>query len=139
MTRDMTERVLQAALRQLAAWRSEGLDLSLSINLSAANLDEEDLPARLVALAMQYGVPPESLELELTESAVMRNGQSALERMNDLRAAGFNFAIDDFGTGYSSLSYLKTIPTSTVKIDRSFVQDLGAQDTDIALVSAMIS
>jgi EAL domain-containing protein (putative c-di-GMP-specific phosphodiesterase class I) len=139
MTRDMTERVLQAALRQLAACRSESLDLSLSINLSAANLDEEDLPARLVALAMQYGVPPESLELELTESAVMRNGQSALERMNDLRAAGFNFAIDDFGTGYSSLSYLKTIPTSTVKIDRSFVQDLGAQDTDIALVSAMIS
>lgn len=79
------------------------------------------------------------MELELTESAILRNGENALQRMDELRSTGFGIAIDDFGTGYSSLSYLEKIPTDVVKIDRSFIQGLGGQDRSSTLVSAMIS
>lgn len=138
LARDVTEWVIRTALSQIAAWRRVGIDLTISINISASNLEKEDLPARLAALARGCGVPPHMLELELTESAVIRNGSTAIERMNALRAAGFTFAIDDFGTGYSSLSYLERIPTSVVKIDRSFMQGLNAKDRSATLVSAMI-
>lgn len=135
----MTEWVACTALSQLAAWNGEGLDLSLSINISASNLDRQDFPARLVDLARRCGVQPQDIELELTESSILRNGETALLRMNELRSAGFVVAIDDFGTGYSSLSYLEQIPATVVKIDRSFVHGLGSQDRSRTLVSAMIS
>lgn len=135
----MTEWVARTALSQLAAWRAEGMDLALSINISASNLERQDFPARLVDLASQCGVEPQDVELELTESSILRNGETALLRMNELRSAGFGIAIDDFGTGYSSLSYLERIPATVVKIDRSFVHGLGSQERSRTLVSAMIS
>ncbi|WP_348771533.1 EAL domain-containing protein [Azospirillum sp. SYSU D00513] len=135
---DMTEWVARTALAQIVVWRAEGVELALSINVSASNLERQDFTAHLVELAKQYKVPPRLLELELTESAILRNRHSAIERMNELRAAGFVFAIDDFGTGYSSLSYLEKIPASVVKIDRSFIQELSSQNRRSTLVSAMI-
>ncbi|WP_455173419.1 sensor domain-containing phosphodiesterase [Azospirillum largimobile] len=135
----MTDWVADTAMSQLAAWRTEGIDLALSINISASNLDQRDFPARLAGLAERRGVHPGHVELELTESAILRNGENALQRMDELRSTGFGIAIDDFGTGYSSLSYLEKIPTDVVKIDRSFIQGLGGQDRSSTLVSAMIS
>ncbi|MBQ0819708.1 sensor domain-containing phosphodiesterase [Microvirga sp. HBU67558] len=139
LSRDMTEWVVTAALGQLATWRTEGSDLTLSVNISAANLDEDDFSSRLIAMARQSNVPPQAFELELTESEIIRKGHSALEQMNALRVAGFRIAIDDFGTGYSSLSYLEKIPANVVKIDRSFVQDLGSPGRSVTVVGATIS
>ena len=135
----MTEWVARTALSQLAAWRAANIDLMLSINISASNLDQQDFPARLADLAKRCDVQPDRIELELTESAILRNGENALRRMEELRSSGFGIAIDDFGTGYSSLSYLEKIPADVVKIDRSFIQGLGDQDRSCTLVSAMIS
>jgi EAL domain-containing protein (putative c-di-GMP-specific phosphodiesterase class I)/GGDEF domain-containing protein len=138
LARAVTDWVLDAALSHIAAWNAEGRRLQISINISASNLDEEDFSERVVRRVQQSGTPPGSMELEVTESALIRNGDRALAHLNVLRFAGVNIAVDDFGTGYSSLAYLKRIPAHIVKIDRSFVQEMERAEKDLLLVTSMI-
>ncbi len=139
MIRETMDWVLQAALAQLAKWRRALLDMVLSVNVSAANLSEPDLLDRVSACLDRHALPVGRLELEVTESAVMRDAGQALLMLEALAKAGIRLAIDDFGTGYSSLSYLARLPIHVVKIDRSFVSDIGSDGRRRALLSAMIA
>jgi EAL domain-containing protein (putative c-di-GMP-specific phosphodiesterase class I)/GGDEF domain-containing protein len=139
LARDTTHWVLENAIRQLGHWHAGGRRLSLSVNLSAANLEETDLVQRIQLLLLKHRVPPDCLELELTESAVMRDGERAMWQLGALRSAGIKLAIDDFGTGQSSLSYLQKLPMNVVKIDRSFIKQLGEGARPRSLVSSMIT
>ncbi|MDO9708036.1 putative bifunctional diguanylate cyclase/phosphodiesterase [Paracraurococcus lichenis] len=138
MARPATAWVLEAAMRQLAAWREAGLDLQLSVNVSAANLAERDLPGRVLDGLRRHRLSPDCLELEVTESTVMEDAGQALAVLEALAGAGIRLAIDDFGTGHSSLSYLQRLPAQVVKIDQSFMRGLMSDDRKQALVSTMI-
>jgi EAL domain-containing protein (putative c-di-GMP-specific phosphodiesterase class I)/GAF domain-containing protein len=138
LARPTTAWVLEAAMTQLAAWQADGLVLQLAVNVSAANLLEPDFTARVAAGLARHGLEPACLSLELTESALMTNPKVAQAALEALAAIGVHLAIDDFGTGYSSLSYLQRLPVRVVKIDQSFMRDLGTDPRRRALVSAMI-
>jgi diguanylate cyclase (GGDEF)-like protein len=134
------EWVLRTACRQAQAWRAAGLDtLTVSVNVSARQFEEKRLVERIAASLEDSGLPPSSLELEVTESLLMRDLNQAVERMRELKAMGVSLSIDDFGTGYSSLSALKSFPISTLKIDKSFVRDLATSEDDQAIALAVIS
>ena len=133
------EWVLQTACRQLKEWHDQGLTfLSVSVNLSSRQFYSQDLAQTVKGVLDQTGLPPESLELEITESLTMNMGH-ALDTLKDLKKLGCKIAIDDFGTGYSSLSYLKHLPIDRLKIDRTFVMDLAENEQDAAIVSTIIS
>ncbi|MEQ8234858.1 MAG: EAL domain-containing protein [Gammaproteobacteria bacterium] len=135
----LTRWVFTTAVRQCCAWRARGLDVALSINLSATDLLSEDLPAYFVAELARACLPAAGVTLEITESAVMRDPDLALAVLGELRACGFRLSIDDFGTGYSSLAQLKRMPVSELKIDKSFVLDLrGDGDDDARIVRSTI-
>jgi EAL domain-containing protein (putative c-di-GMP-specific phosphodiesterase class I) len=138
MVSETTHRVLEMAMRQLAAWRAGGVELQIAVNVSAVNLLEPDFCERVKAGLSRHGLPPSSLAMEITESALMKNPSLAEATLNALAAAGVCLAIDDFGTGYSSLAYLQRLPAELVKIDQSFVRDLERDARKRALVSAMI-
>jgi EAL domain-containing protein (putative c-di-GMP-specific phosphodiesterase class I) len=124
LARPVTAWVLSEAMKQLNAWRAAGLDISMSVNVSAANLEESDFAQTVQAASPQTSDPPEMIELEVTETAVMENAGHALLQLAALEAAGVRLAIDDFGTGYSSLAYLQLLPAQVVKIDQSFILGL---------------
>ena len=132
--------VLEQACRQLARWRDEGLvDITLSINLSVAQLMHADLIRRLSDVLAAHDIPPVVLELELTESMVMANAEQSITMLRRLKAVGVSLAIDDFGTGYSSLSYLKRLPIDALKIDKEFVGDLTSDPDDEAITATVIA
>jgi len=134
------EWVLRTACRQAQAWRAAGLDtLTVSVNVSARQFEEKRLVERIAASLEDSGLPPGELELEVTESLLMRDLNQAVARMRALKAMGVSLSIDDFGTGYSSLSALKSFPISTLKIDKSFVRDLATSADDQAIALAVIS
>lgn len=135
--RPLTDWVLNAALRQMAKWQDEGRALTLSVNISAHNLNEDDFAARVLGKLEQAGVRCSALELEVTESALIQNGQQALKQLMSLKDAGIKIAVDDFGTGYSSLAYLQRLPAHCVKIDRAFVMPLAASGPELQLVTSM--
>jgi EAL domain-containing protein (putative c-di-GMP-specific phosphodiesterase class I)/GAF domain-containing protein len=139
LARPTTAKVLDMGLKQLGAWCAAGLDLQLSINVSAANLDEIDFAQQVQLYLLKHRVPPAMLELEVTESAVMNNAVQAIDQLNVLAEAGIRLAIDDFGTGYSSLAYLQRLPAKVVKIDQSFIRDLLLGEREHTLVRSMIS
>ncbi|WP_043359644.1 bifunctional diguanylate cyclase/phosphodiesterase [Belnapia sp. F-4-1] len=139
MARPATDWVMQQAMGQLAAWRRAGLDLRLSVNVSATNLAEPDFATRVQEGLARHALEADRLELELTESAVMADTGQALAMLEALAGMGLHLAIDDFGTGHSSLSYLQRLPVQVVKIDRSFVQGVAEDQRQHALVSAMIA
>lgn len=129
------EWVLEEACRQLKAWHEEKIRIpKVSVNLSARQFGEGDLTARIATILERTGVAPACLEVELTESILMRDVSSAMQTLNELKRLGLCIAVDDFGTGYSSLNYLKQFPIDVLKIDRSFVDGLpdGEQDAQIA-------
>jgi diguanylate cyclase (GGDEF)-like protein len=132
----LTRHVLTAAVHQAAAWRAEGHDLSVAVNLAMANLLDPQLPADVADLLRATGVAPDRLILEITENVVMGDPERVLGVLTALRALGVELALDDFGTGYSSLGYLKRLPVQEVKIDRSFVMGMGADEGDAAIVRA---
>jgi EAL domain-containing protein (putative c-di-GMP-specific phosphodiesterase class I)/AmiR/NasT family two-component response regulator len=113
--------IFEKAIRQRGEWSKAGLDLGVAINLSARGAIGADLPDRLYDLCISEEVPPESLTIELTETAVMNDNLLAMEVLTRLRLRGFDLSIDDFGTGYSSLVRLQQLPFSELKIDKSFV------------------
>ncbi len=139
MSKAITAWVLGTALKQLVTWRSAGLDLQLSVNVSATNLAEPGFAEWVIQSLSQHSLPPECLELELTESAIMGEEGPALAILEAVAKAGIRLAIDDFGTGYSSLSYLQRLPASVVKIDQSFMRGLTEDERKRSLVSTMIS
>jgi EAL domain-containing protein (putative c-di-GMP-specific phosphodiesterase class I) len=130
--------VLDMAMSQQAAWQGMGLVLPLAVNVSAVNLLESDFCARVMAGLRRHDLPPSSITLEVTESALMKNPKLAQATMAALDDAGVRLAIDDFGTGYSSLAYLQSLPARVVKIDQSFVRDIEADQRRRSLVTTMI-
>lgn len=119
--------VFDTACRQLAAWVTEGIELPLSVNLSALQFRQTDLIDRLQQVLDTTGAPPHLLELEITETVAMADVDLARQQLAGLRRLGIRVALDDFGTGYSSLAYLKDLPIDKLKIDRSFVRDIGGK------------
>jgi diguanylate cyclase (GGDEF)-like protein/PAS domain S-box-containing protein len=130
---------LDQAVRQAALWQQAGTPLVVSINVSALQFQQADFVEVVGEVLRSAGLAPELLELELTESILVRDADEALERLHALAAIGVGLSIDDFGTGYSSLSYLKRFPIGKLKIDRSFVTGLPGDDSDRAIVSATIA
>ena len=139
LAKPTTAWVLDAAMEQQGAWQKEGLDLQLSINVSATNLEESDFAQRVQLYLLKHRLRPEAIELEVTESAVMENGGRAMAQLHALNAADVPLAIDDFGTGYSSLAYLQRLPARVVKIDQSFVRNLAEDEREQALVRSMVT
>jgi len=135
------EWVIDTACAQLAAWqRTLKPDLHLSVNLAVGQVADGDRLYRTVADALQrHGVRPATLELELTESHLMKDIEEKCVLLNRLGDLGVGLAIDDFGTGYSSLSYLKRLPVDSIKIDGSFVRDIGADPNDEAIIQAILA
>ena len=135
----LTRTVLRNALSQAAAWRAEGIDTVVAVNLSAHDLSDPALLSVIGAGLDQSGLSPAALALEITESVLMSDVDEIVRRLGELRGLGISVAIDDFGTGYSSLSYLSRLPIDRVKIDRSFVArlitDAGARAIGRAAVS----
>jgi diguanylate cyclase (GGDEF)-like protein len=130
--------VLQEACRQMAAWRDLGTDLSVSVNVSARQLDS-DAVIDDVALALSVsGLEPDRLVIEITESALMRDIEQSATRIQALKALGVHVAIDDFGTGYSSLAYLQQLPVDSLKIDRSFVSAMDPSPESQAIVRTIV-
>ncbi len=123
---ELGEWVLREACRQSAQWRSIGVRLGrLSINLSALQLQRGNIVEKFKTIVRQTGVEAATIELEVTETALMRQPELAVRRLYDFRRAGVSVAIDDFGIGYSSLGQLRTLPVDRIKIDRAFVKGSG--------------
>jgi diguanylate cyclase (GGDEF)-like protein/PAS domain S-box-containing protein len=137
---DIGQWVLREACNQLAKWDSLGFMVPrISVNLSAQQIDREGLIALVSQELKNSGLSPERLELEVTESMLIRNPELSRTILTELRTIGVKFAIDDFGTGYSSLAYLKLLPLDRLKIDQSFVRDIGQDANDEAIVRAIIA
>ncbi len=135
------EWVLREACRQTQAWRTDHPELAhlgVSVNLSGRQIAQPDLLAVVANVLADSGLPPARLVLEITESVLMADAEHAITVLRSLKNLGVRFSIDDFGTGYSSLSYLKKFPVDILKIDRSFVDGLGVDDDDSAIVRATI-
>jgi diguanylate cyclase (GGDEF)-like protein len=133
-----TARVLSEALAQCAAWQREGLSLSVAVNVSARNLQDRDFPDLVADLLSLSEVAAQSLELEVTENALLVDRVRAIEVLQSLRSMGIKVAIDDFGTGYSSLSNLRDLPVDHLKIDRTFVTDMMTNAADASIVTSTI-
>ncbi len=132
--------VLNESCWQLRQWTDLGLNLPvIAVNLSARQLDRGELVAMVRATLDLHGIRPERLELELTESLLMRNVEQVIKTLAELRQMGVKLAVDDFGTGYSSLSYLKQFPLDSVKVDRAFVRDITADPDDASITRAVIT
>lgn len=132
--------VVDEVCRQLAEWRDNGQTvLPVAINLSVQQLREADLATTIQTSLHSAGIEPSLLELEITESMLLGDGRKVRATLNALRVTGIQIAIDDFGTGYSSLSYLRHLPVDILKIDRSFVQNIEADEEDAALAEAIIA
>nr|WP_037199211.1 GGDEF and EAL domain-containing protein [Rhizobium lusitanum] len=132
--------VLREACRQARAWQDQGLPpLRIAVNVSARQFLENSLIDQVASALQAAGLDPQWLELELTESLIMRDVEGAIERMHALKELGVSIAIDDFGTGYSSLSTLRRFPLSRLKIDRSFIADIPEKAGDMAITSAIVS
>jgi diguanylate cyclase (GGDEF)-like protein len=132
--------VIRETCKQLKAWAQEGLGhLTIAVNVSVQQFAREDFVASVLRALWEFGIKPQQLELEITESLLMRNVDDTTENMKRFNAAGLRLAIDDFGTGYSSLGYLRQFPVDALKIDRSFVKDLHTSGDDAAICAAIIA
>ncbi len=132
----LTRRVLEMVLGQIRTWRADGWEIQVAINLSALNLAEPNLDRRIAELLEEYDVPAYLLEFEITESAIMQDPERAAATLARIAAMGSTIAIDDFGIGNTSISQLRDLPIDTLKIDRSFVVDMGTDGGD-ALVKVV--
>ena len=134
------EWVLRTACAQMKAWLDQGIpSCTLAVNLSPRQFQQDNLAGMVRDILKRSGLPPECLELEITEGAIMRQGEQAIATLHALKALGVRLAIDDFGTGYSSLAYLKRFPIDKLKIDRSFVQDIPDDSNDVEIATTIIA
>jgi diguanylate cyclase (GGDEF)-like protein len=137
---DIGEWVIDTALSQISQWQYMGITLSISVNLSAYQLQQMDFVERLAALLVAHpDVSPYNLELEILETSALSNISKVSATMQACIDLGVQFALDDFGTGYSSLTYLKRLPASLIKIDQTFIRDMLTDDDDLAIVRGVIS
>lgn len=135
----LTEWVLEQAMKQIVALKSNDTDIAISVNISAQNLREANFYRHLLQRLKHYDVPTRSLILEVTETAMMKDPAQALAILEKLHQAGLVLAIDDFGTGYSSLAYLKSLPAKEIKVDRSFVSNMVQDKDDAVIVQTIIN
>jgi EAL domain-containing protein (putative c-di-GMP-specific phosphodiesterase class I) len=134
------EWVLRTACLQGKRWRDQGFaPVQIAVNISARQFHDQDLAQTVIRILEETGLPPNYLELELTESSIMQNAEFAAGMLSRLKSRGINISIDDFGTGFSSLASLKRLPIDALKIDQSFVRDATTDDDDAALVMAIIT
>jgi len=136
--RAITMWLLERVIAQMARWRADGLDIDVSINISARDLLNPDLPPRFASLMQEHGCSAASVCLEITESAILEDTTRAIDNLERLAALGCKLSIDDYGTGYSSLSYLKRLPVDELKIDRSFVINMTTSHDDRVIVQSTI-
>ncbi len=135
----MSEWIIENVAKQTKLWESKGLpEVKIGINLSPIQFQASNLTSYIKGVVDRVGLDPKLLDLEITESAIMSNLDQAIKTLNELRDLGFYLSLDDFGTGYSSLNYLKRFPVHTLKIDQSFVSDLGFDSQNSAIVSTII-
>ncbi|HEX7650421.1 MAG TPA: EAL domain-containing protein [Noviherbaspirillum sp.] len=133
------EWVLREACSQLAHWRASGrADMTVSVNLSARQILQRDFPDRIAQILRETKVPPDALDLEITESMLMEQSEQNMRTLTHLSEMGIQLSVDDFGVGYSSLSYLKRFPIHALKIDRSFVSGIGSDQNDMAITGAIV-
>jgi EAL domain-containing protein (putative c-di-GMP-specific phosphodiesterase class I) len=130
--------VIEAALAQLAAWRAQGFETSVAVNVSGRNLHGLDFAASIFELCRKAGISPDLLALELTETALAENAVDAMDILTRIRLRGIRLSIDDFGVAYSSLEQLRSLPFSEIKIDRSFVSESHSTSSAMAIVNAVI-
>ncbi len=136
----LSDLVMRQALRQISEWWKLGCrDLRVAVNVSGAQFEAPGFPDWVFAHLDEAGLPGACLELEITESLLMADDEAAARAVRAVRELGVHVAIDDFGTGYSSLAYLKHFPIESLKIDRSFVADLGRDSNDAAICAAIIA
>lgn len=135
----LTLNVLDMALGQCAEWIRQGLDIRVSVNMSAQNLIDSSFPEKVAALLLERQVEPDRLILEVTESVFMLEPEHSLAMLDRLKLMGIGLSIDDFGTGYSSLAYLKRLPVEELKIDQGFVLDMLSDENDAMIVSSTIN
>jgi diguanylate cyclase (GGDEF)-like protein len=134
------EWALATACAQNSSWQAEGIPpIRMAVNISTHQLRQQDLRRSIVRILEETGLPPQYLELELTESIMMQNIDANIKLIHELKDMGLRFTIDDFGTGYSSFIYLKQLPMEAIKIDRSFVRDITSNADDAAIVTAIIA
>ncbi|MFK8028830.1 MAG: putative bifunctional diguanylate cyclase/phosphodiesterase [Gammaproteobacteria bacterium] len=134
----LTDWVLRTALQQLHAWHRQGIEISMAVNLSALDLLDTQLPARVESYLKEFNIDPKWLDLEITESAVMKDATRANNTLNQLRDLGTTISIDDFGTGHSSLAQLRRLPVQVLKIDKGFVMAMTENSDDEVIVRSTI-
>jgi diguanylate cyclase (GGDEF)-like protein len=139
LIRALTYRVIDIAMSDAARWQQRGIDTRISINLSARNILDSELPTYLLQAAARHSVNPSRIALEITETILIKDPASAAKVLQQLADAGFLLALDDFGTGYSSLAYLARFPIHTLKIDRSFVREMLTHAQSRAIVESTIA
>jgi diguanylate cyclase (GGDEF)-like protein len=130
--------VLHQSLVQCREWNDMGIDVSVAVNLSMWNLEAQELPDQIAGLIKTIAMPPDRLELEITESAIMGDPQKTMRTLTLIRDLGVHFTIDDFGTGYSSLAHLRKLPVTGMKIDKSFVQNMESDRDNAVIVRSII-
>jgi diguanylate cyclase (GGDEF)-like protein len=130
---------LRRVCERVCKWKEQGISLSVAVNLSASQFHQPELVKELAAILWSTGAPAQALELEITETMVMKDPDRAVAVMEQLRAMGVRLSIDDFGTGHSSLGYLKRFPIDRLKVDRSFVRELPHNGDDAAITGAVIA
>ncbi|MGE4517979.1 MAG: putative bifunctional diguanylate cyclase/phosphodiesterase [Desulfobacteraceae bacterium] len=135
----LTEHILMKSLAQAEKWNKKGYDLTVGVNLSAIDLQDENFPEKINRLIANYDVNPEKIEFEITESSVMVNQSLVISNLKYLNQLGFLIALDDFGTGFSSLSYLHMFPVNNIKIDLSFVRNMDRSPENRKIVQTIIS
>ena len=135
----LTYQVIEKSIRQLKSWNGEGIHTSIACNLSTRLLMDEDLSYHIEAFLSSYKVDPSSLELEITETALISEPERAKEILNRISGMGIRLSIDDFGTGYSSLALLKSLPLNALKIDLLFVSQMLVSEQDAIIVSSTIN
>jgi diguanylate cyclase (GGDEF)-like protein len=138
LIKGLTLLVLDTGLKQLRAWRRSGMEITVAVNISAANLHDPRFPREVKQMLTKWKVDPAWLELEITESSIMKDSVRGFEVLAELSGMGVRLSIDDFGTGYSSLAYLKQLPVQEIKIDKSFVLGLVADPSAAMIVQSVI-
>ena len=136
--RQLTQWVLKHAIAQCATWRRDGHPMNVSINISARDLIDAELPDQVAALLATHGCAAQWITLEITETAILDDPARALDNLQRLHALGCRLAIDDYGIGYSSLAYLRRLPVDELKIDKSFVANMAGDTGDAMIVRSTI-
>jgi diguanylate cyclase (GGDEF)-like protein len=138
LIKPLTYEILRQAMRQIQEWTSQGYNFPIAVNISAMNLQDKEFPEHVAAMIAEYAVPTSLLEFEVTETAIMTEPIIAIENIRRLAHIGVQMSIDDFGTGYSSMAYLQKLLVAKIKIDKSFVIEMGASKNDEVIVRATI-